>query len=477
MVANKIKKKYLAKIWILFFTILISIFFSSYSYANTYRWEDITEPFSSEFELIEGQIVTIEIRIPELVIKNLEKIPLLINHSAIHSASNYPSVQINNSIWATYNFSNSKFLNIKIKHLQAGANKLNFFLKSDNSDRGDPVGVTIKEIRFDFADLGSLREQLAEEKNLKIRAEVSADNKTKEDSDIKKSEKHRQKNLKKIKDSKHPYDKRTRKYLQHALTFLGYYHGTVDGVFGHKTRKAIKAYQKKHGEMPTGHFNKKTAKELVQIGKKASKNAGKKSTTKSKARKKILNPQNKITDDHGQKKMDSLFLSIRKKIEENQKEKAREIERSVKLIQANKNKDSKKADAAAKKNDGIVRTPEELGARYQSLIDRFNISMNDAFYNQMISSIQSCDRKGYYVSGAFISHYLYLRFKDLSSKAPTKLEAHRNSRLSEGFKITRNQLIMQYNISEENKQALGDVLNKCEIYYQTTKERLLHRRN
>ena len=175
--------------------------------------------------------------------------------------------------------------------------------------------------------------------------------------------------------------------------------------------------------------------------------------------------------------MDSLYLSIKKKIEENQKEKARDIEKKGKLILELKNQNSKTAEVEKKANFGILRTPGELAERYQSLIDRFNKSMSAKFYTQMLSSIQSCDRSGYYVSGAFISHYLYMRFNDLASRAQTKLEAHRNSKLAEGFKKTRNQLIMHYNSSTENKQALTEVLNKCEIYYQTTKERLLHSKN
>ena len=476
MVANELNKVYPDKIWISIFIIVVSIIFPSFSYANTYRWKDITEPFNSEFELIEGQNVTIEIRIPELVIKNSGKILLFITHSTIQPSNNYTSVQINNSIWATYNLSNSKFLNIKKKHLHAGINKFKFYLKSDNSDRDDSAGMTIKELRFDFADIESLREQLAEKEKLKIIADVSTDKKIKENSDIKKRKENQQKqnNLKKLKNSKHTYDKRTRKYLQHALTFLGYYHGKVDGMFGNKTRLAIIAYQKRHGEQPTGYFDKKTVNKLVQIGKKASKNTDSKPTTKSKVRKDLLNKQKINVGFDGQNKMDSLYLSIRKKIEENRKEKAREIEKKAKLIQEFKNQDSKKAEVASKRNVGILRTPGELAERYQSLIDRFNKSMNETFYKQMLSSIKSCDRTGYYVSGAFISHYLYMRFNDLASQAQTKLETHRNLELAEGFKNKRNQLIMHYNGSAENKQALIEVLNKCEIYYQTAKERLFH---
>jgi len=479
MVANELNNVYPVKIWIYIFTIFVFIFYSSFCHANTYRWEDITEPFNSEFELIEGQNVIVEIWIPEVVLKSLGKIPILINHSTNHSLINYPSVQINNSIWATYNLSNTKLLDIKKKHLNPGINKFNFYLNGDNSDRGDSAVISIKEIRFDFADKEFLKKQLSERKNLKLRTEVSVGNKTKKKSDINNFEGHRQKQniLKKVNYQKHTYDKHTRKYLQHALTFLGYYHGTVDGVFRQKTRLAIKAYQKKHGEEPTGHFDKKTVNKLVQIGKEALNNTGPKNISKSKFRKKPLKVQKNVSDYRGQKKMDPLFLSIKNKIEENQKEKAREIEKKTKLIQEVKNQDRGIEEVATKRNVGILKTPEELAKRYQSLIDRFNKSMNESFYNQMLSSIQSCYKTGYYVSGAFFCHYLYMRSNELASRAQTKLEAHRNSRLAEGFKNARNQLIMHYNSSTENKQALTEVLNKCENYYQTTKERPVHRKN
>ena len=56
-----ILKVYKKKIRIIIFTIVIFIFFSSFCYAKTYRWKDITEPFRKKFELHQGQNVTIEI--------------------------------------------------------------------------------------------------------------------------------------------------------------------------------------------------------------------------------------------------------------------------------------------------------------------------------------------------------------------------------------------------------------------------------
>jgi peptidoglycan hydrolase-like protein with peptidoglycan-binding domain len=466
MVAAGIIKIYQKNIWITFLTIVISIFLSSFSYAKTYRWEDFTEPFQQEFELHGGQNVTIEIHFPEFLLKNLEKIPLFIDHSTFHSTRNYPSVQINNSIWATYNLTDSKFLNIKIKHLHVGLNKLKFFLKKDISERENAFEATIKELRFDFANLASLKKQLSENNNLKGKPEVSAKDKPKENSDSNKP-----------KDPNRAFDKRTRKYLQHALKSLGYYHGRVDGVFGPKTTQAIKAYQNNKGEMPTGYLDKKTATEFIQIGKRASTKAGKKFAAKARRQGNRITEHKKNTDHQEQDQTDSLLLAIKNKIAEDQKEKARRIERSVKFNKVSKKHESKKAEVSINSNDGIVRTPEELGKRYQSLIDSFNLSMNKTFYNQMIASIESCDRTGYYVSGAFISHYLYMRFKDLASNAQTSLDGHRNTKLAERFKNTRNRLIMHYNITTENKQALKDVLHKCETYYQKTKASFLHSKN
>ena len=129
MVASEFNKVYPDKIWVISITIFVSLFFHSFSYANTYKWEDITEPFNSEFELIDGQSIIIEVRIPEFVIKNSRKMLFVISYTLIQPANNYLSININNSIWATYNLSNSKLLNIKKKHLHAGTNKLKFYLK------------------------------------------------------------------------------------------------------------------------------------------------------------------------------------------------------------------------------------------------------------------------------------------------------------------------------------------------------------
>ncbi|MHC4308202.1 MAG: peptidoglycan-binding domain-containing protein, partial [Planctomycetota bacterium] len=273
-------------------------------------------------------------------------------------------------------------------------------------------------------------------------------------------------------------DKSTRKYLQHALKHLEYYHGKIDGVFGRKTRKAIKTYQKNEGKVPTGYFDKKTAKKLVQIGKAASKNSKKKSVANVKINKKFVKiEKNTSADDKKQNKTNNPLLPKKNNTADNQKEKMQKNENNTNFEKESRKYENKKAEMDKLRNDGLIRTPEELEERYKSLIDTFNQTMNETFYNQMITSIESCNRTGYYVSGAFISHYLYMRFNDLASMSKTSSDSHRKTKLAEHFKNTRNQMIKYYNGSAENKQALKAVLIKCETYYQKTDTRSLFSKN
>jgi len=90
-----VEKGHQNSIWIIGLTIFLSILFSSISYAKTYKWEDFTEPFKNKFELHEGENVTIELHLPDFIIKNYKTVPLYIDYSISHSASNYPNVRVN----------------------------------------------------------------------------------------------------------------------------------------------------------------------------------------------------------------------------------------------------------------------------------------------------------------------------------------------------------------------------------------------
>jgi peptidoglycan hydrolase-like protein with peptidoglycan-binding domain len=344
--------------------------FSSISYAKTYKWEDFTEPFKNKFELDEGQNVTIEIHLPDFIIKNYKTVPLYIDHSINHSGSNYPYVRVNKSIWATYYLTNSKFLNIKTKHLQSGLNKFKFYLERDISERDTSVDATIKELRFDLAEIESLRAKFSKKNDLKSKPANSDSNKIKEDQQ-KKSD------LKKLKAFNRSLNKSTRKYLQYALKHLGYYHGQVDGVFGRNTRKAIKAYQKNERKLVTGYLDKESVKKLAKIGRVASKNAKKKSVAIAKIDKKPVKiEKKKNAEKQVQTKTNNPLPPKKNPTADNQKEKNHKNENRTNLEKESKKQENKKAEMDKLRNDGFIRTPEELEERYQSLIDTFNQAMN-----------------------------------------------------------------------------------------------------
>ena len=85
------------------------------------------------------------------------------------------------SIWATYNLISSKILNIKTKHLKDGINTIKFFLKRDTSERYSSASATIREIRFDFAEIESLRARFSKKNDIDSKPADSDSNKTKED--------------------------------------------------------------------------------------------------------------------------------------------------------------------------------------------------------------------------------------------------------------------------------------------------------
>lgn len=460
-------------IWIIAFAVFISIFFSSISYASTYKWEDFTEPFKQKFELEEGQNITIEIDLPDFIIRNYKTVPLYVDYSISQSASNYPSIQINKSIWAMYNLTSSKLVNIKAKHLKVGINKIKFFLKRDISERYTSGEVNVNELRFDFAEIASLKAKFSTKDDLETKPAISDSNKLSDSKDV---EENRQKHygFQKLKTFNRSLDKKTRKYLQYALKHLGYYHGSVDGVLGPNTRKAIKAYQENEGKVATRYFDKETVKKLAQIGRAVSKNTKKKSVAKAKINKKTAKiEKKKSADPQLQNKTNSHLSSKKNIIADNRKETKPNNEIKPNLKKESRKQGDRKAKVNEHIDDVIIRTPEDLEKRYKSLIDSFNLSMNETFYNQMINAIKSCNRTGYYVSGVFISHYLYMRLNDLALKSQDSPDFQQNAKLAKQFKNTRNKMIRYYNGSTEDKQALKAILNQCVKYYQKTETRSL----
>jgi len=54
-------------------------------------------------------------------------------------------------------------------------------------------------------------------------------------------------------------------YLQRALTHLGFYHGTVDGDFGHRTETAVQEFQQHHSLSVDGVCGEKTWEMLARV--------------------------------------------------------------------------------------------------------------------------------------------------------------------------------------------------------------------
>ena len=52
------------------------------------------------------------------------------------------------------------------------------------------------------------------------------------------------------------------KWLQYELQRLGMYIGRIDGIYGYKTDKAVRAYQRSLGEDDTGIVGKKLVERL-----------------------------------------------------------------------------------------------------------------------------------------------------------------------------------------------------------------------
>jgi peptidoglycan hydrolase-like protein with peptidoglycan-binding domain len=54
-----------------------------------------------------------------------------------------------------------------------------------------------------------------------------------------------------------------RHLVQRALAHLGYYDGTVDGIFGPDTRAAIRRWQHEEHQPMTGHLTAQEASKLA----------------------------------------------------------------------------------------------------------------------------------------------------------------------------------------------------------------------
>lgn len=249
---------------------------SSFVYAKITKWDDFTEPLKVKFEMMYGANESIEVFIPEGIIKNYEKVKLNLDITSYNFEYAEPYIKINDSNWTTYNIKNSKEVNIKTKHLLSGINKLTLSTRKMMTQ-----AFKISEIRFEFDNIEEIKNKYSKtNKSKSIPVKMNILNQS-ENSNITEKEKleiNKQKEevntlqkelaaLKEALDFDTSLDISDRKNLQQGLKILGYYNGTVDGDLGNHTRQSIKQYQDSLNENQTGYLNKENAVRIIQSGK------------------------------------------------------------------------------------------------------------------------------------------------------------------------------------------------------------------
>ena len=510
--------------FIFVFILFLSTLFPTFGYTKIYKWEDFTEPFIQEFDLSRGHSITIEVFLPDFIINKYKKIPLYVNNNFNYLSLHSPSVQINNSTWAIYNFTSSKILEIKAKHLKHGINKLKFSSKNHLS------GYQINEIGFDLPNMASIKAQYSEyiASVTKTGDSYNKEKKPQNDSSEytkKDNQNHQIENLNTEKDYQYQegaklkeakvldasLNKNTRQYLQYALKHLGYYHGNSDGIFGANTRQSIKSYQKSRGDKPTGYFKTADVDTLIQLGKLAAKNAEDERLRQKKEalvladkdserkKKELVELKSQLKEELRAELMAELNPEIKKednnKIETNtqkevEQEDARKAEEKIrKDLMAKKEKErlaekknyeessSEKINSEKNQCKLTIQRPAESEAQYKELTDEINLTMNEELYNKMVQKIQDCALTGDYIFGTFISQHLYLIFTDLTAMSKNSAEVNRNTRAADNFKNARDEMLMYYCSDKRVSCTLPSILKKCELYYSKTKTRILYSEN
>ena len=280
MIVNKNFRK-------IFIIIALIVLNYSFAIAKVVKWHDFTQPLKVNSEIAYGGIETIEVDIPKDIIKDNDKVKLYLDVDYPNSFYRYsePYIKVNNSNWAIYLISESKYVNIKTKHLSSGSNIFTISFKRPSTQE-----MKIIELRFVFENNEEIRKKYSLNKNNIILGEKeSLDKKEKEIIERKEKErkeridkeiitrkeqeekaKKLQKELKELKEALY-YDElltfSEKKYLQTGLKSYGLYSDDIDGIIGNSTRKSIKIYQSKLNESQTGYLKKHHAIALIDKGK------------------------------------------------------------------------------------------------------------------------------------------------------------------------------------------------------------------
>ncbi|MBW1821474.1 MAG: hypothetical protein JRI92_06875, partial [Deltaproteobacteria bacterium] len=119
-------------IFFLSLVLFISFFAPHYCFADTVEWKDFTKPLKfDKYKLNLNNPLTINVHIPAEVLKKFVKLPLIIkgNCEDLWPGYSAATLRINDNTWVLYRLEGdlSNFtINIKVKHLKPGLNKLRF---------------------------------------------------------------------------------------------------------------------------------------------------------------------------------------------------------------------------------------------------------------------------------------------------------------------------------------------------------------
>ena len=126
-------------------SILFLVTYLSYSFAETYKWEDFSKPFMRNTEAIcNHRYVKVEVLIPDYL-KSYESVQLNVEIDVDEILPGRPRLIVNNYSHDPYviDTSGDSYIAIKTKHLRAGINSLNFYNKT-----GNPIRVHIATDAF-----------------------------------------------------------------------------------------------------------------------------------------------------------------------------------------------------------------------------------------------------------------------------------------------------------------------------------------
>lgn len=146
------------------FTIFLFSFCPA-SLAKTYKWEDFTKPYKEKIKVSAPWVQNIEVYLPDIIINNFEKIPLIITTYDADPAENTFFTVNGQSRFRPYRFSGrdefewSNTINIETKDLKPGLNTLHF------ENMGTGWEYYIYELKFDLPNIKSFQVSDAKKKS------------------------------------------------------------------------------------------------------------------------------------------------------------------------------------------------------------------------------------------------------------------------------------------------------------------------